>query len=93
MNGLINGSWSLSHITFYFLVRNLIQTTHPFFFNGTLVTNGQEHKHLGLILDSTLSLTNMLMKKITKAKKGTGIYKVPFENSCPSGLLMKCIKH
>ena len=44
-------------------------------FNGTVVAEMNEQKHLGLILDSTLSFKKHLTEKIIKAKKNLGIIK------------------
>ena len=49
---------------------------HPqLIFNGTFVEKVNEHKHLGLILDSTLSFKKHLSEKIVKAKMNIGIIK------------------
>ena len=49
---------------------------HPqIMFNGTVVAKTNEQKHLGLILDSSLSFKNNLNEKIIKAKKNLGIIK------------------
>ena len=48
--------------------------THPpLVFNGSVVHNKNEQKHLGLILDSGLSFPKHLNEKIKKAKKIIGI--------------------
>ena len=47
----------------------------PIFFNGTLVTNIKEHKHLGLIFDSKLSFDKHVNEKIIKSKKVIEIIK------------------
>ena len=44
-------------------------------FNGTAVSKMNEHKHLGLLLDSSLSFKKYLHEKIIKAKKNLGIIK------------------
>ena len=44
-------------------------------FNGTVVAKMSEQKHLGLILDSSLSFRKHLNEKIIKAKKNLGIIK------------------
>ena len=41
----------------------------PISFNGTCVTRADEHKHLGLILDSKLFFHSHVNEKITKTKK------------------------
>ena len=47
---------------------------HPsLFFNGTVVPKVNEQKHLGLILDSKLSVERHVNEKIIKAKKCIGI--------------------
>ena len=38
-------------------------------FNGTVVAKMNDQKHLGLILDSSLSFNKHLNEKINKAKK------------------------
>ena len=49
---------------------------HPqIVFNGTVVAKVNEQKHLGLILDSSLSFKKHLNEKIIKAKKNLGIIK------------------
>ena len=49
---------------------------HPdLVFNGTAVTKVDEHKHLGLTLQSNLSFYRHLNEKMTKAKKVIGILK------------------
>ena len=42
------------------------------------VTQMYEQKHLGLVLDSSLSFKKHLNEKIIKAKKNLGISKHPF---------------
>ena len=50
--------------------------SHPqIMFNGTVVAKMNEYKHLGLILDSSLSFKKHLNEKIIKAKKNLGIIK------------------
>ena len=44
-------------------------------FNGTVVAKKNEQKHLGLVLDSSLSFRKHLTEKIIKAKKNLGIIK------------------
>ena len=49
---------------------------HPqIMFNGTVVARMNGQKHLGLILDSSLSFKKHLNEKIIKAKKNLGIIK------------------
>ena len=51
-------------------------TNHPsLFFNESVVPKVKEQKHLGLTLDSKLSLERHFNEKIIKAKKGIGIIK------------------
>ena len=47
----------------------------PLFFNGAEVLRVNEHKHLGLILDSKLSFFEHINEKIKTAKKGVGVLK------------------
>ena len=50
--------------------------THPpLIFNGTVVQNASEQKHLGLILHSCLSFARQLNEKIKKAKRNIGFIK------------------
>ena len=49
---------------------------HPqIYFNASAVTRAQEHKHLGLILEPSLTFIKHLNDKIMKAKKNIGIIK------------------
>ena len=49
---------------------------HPnIMFNGIVVAKKNEQKHLGLVLDSSLSFRKHLTEKIIKAKKNLGIIK------------------
>ena len=49
---------------------------HPqLIFNETVVAKVREHKHLGLILDSSLSFKKHLNEKIIKSKMNVGILK------------------
>ena len=51
-------------------------SNHPqLIFNGTAITKVNEQKHLGLILDSSLSFEKHLNEKIMKAKKNVRILK------------------
>ena len=64
---------------------------HPqLIFNGTTVAKVNEQKHLGLILDSSLSFEEHLNEKIIKAKKNIGIIK-GLSNFLPPMKLIKCI--
>jgi len=47
----------------------------PIFFNGTAVAKSEEHKHLGLVLDTSLSFKKHINEKIIKAKKNLGAIK------------------
>ena len=47
----------------------------PLFFNNIMVKQVNEHKHLGLILDSKLTFANHITEKLTKARKGVGVIK------------------
>ena len=50
------------------------KTAHPFlYFNGAIVIKVNEHKHLGLILDSKLSFSEHDNDKISKSRKLLGI--------------------
>ena len=44
-------------------------------FNGSVVKKMKEHKHLGITLDSSISLKKHLNEKIINAKKNIGINK------------------
>ena len=74
-NGLINGKWSLiltpisRQLKFLFSCKKSSPNHLELIFNGTAVTKANEQKHLGLILDSTLSFEKHLNEKIMKAKK------------------------
>ena len=49
---------------------------HPkLIFNGATVEKVNEHKHLGLVLDSRLSVEKHINEKLIKAKKNVGIFK------------------
>ena len=53
-----------------------VSPDHPdLIFNGTPVTRVDEHKHLGLTLQSNLSFDSHLNEKMIKAKKSIGILK------------------
>ena len=52
------------------------KTVHPFlFFNGAIVNKVNEHKHLGLTLDSELSFSKHVNDKINKSRKLLGVLK------------------
>ena len=72
--GPINGKWSLilippnKQLKYYFLAK--VSPGHPHLtFNGTVIKKVNEQKHLGLILDSSLSFKKHIDDKIKKAKK------------------------
>ena len=47
---------------------------HPrILFNNTLVKKVEEHKHLGLVLDSKLSFSAHIKTAITKSRRGIGL--------------------
>ena len=46
----------------------------PLFFNGIEVFSVEEHKHLGLLLDSKLTFQKHILTKIKTAKKNIGIF-------------------
>ena len=53
-----------------------VRPTHPdLMFNITIVSKVSEHKHLGLILESDLSIDKHLNNKMIKATKNVGILK------------------
>ena len=53
-----------------------IKVTHPpLFFNGTIVDKVNEHKHLGLTLDSKLTFSKHINDKINKSRKLLGVLK------------------
>ena len=47
----------------------------PIYFNNIEVKRVEDHKHLGLVLDSKLSFTKHINEKIATARKGIGIIK------------------
>ena len=47
----------------------------PIYFNGIEVKRVNDHKHLGLTLDSKLSFAKHISEKISSARKGIGIIK------------------
>ena len=54
-----------------------VSPTHPdLMFNRPIVSKVCEHKHLGLILESDLSIDKHLNKRMIKAKKNVGILKL-----------------
>ena len=46
---------------------------HPLYFNGIQVARVDEHKHLGIILDSKLSFSQHIRSLIAKVKQGVGM--------------------
>ena len=70
------------------------EINHPdFIFNGSLVERVREHRHLGIILEPTLSFEKHLHEKMSKAKKNIGIIKHPnrFRPIKTLILMYKCI--
>ena len=51
------------------------QNHPPLFLNNIEVKNVNEHKHLGLILDSKLTFGSHINEKLSKARKGVGVIK------------------
>ena len=47
----------------------------PLFFNNIEVKQVNDHKHLGLALDSKLTFVNHISEKVSKALKGVGVIK------------------
>ena len=47
----------------------------PLFFNNIEVKQVNNHKHLGLTLDSKLTFANHISEKVSKALKGVGVIK------------------
>ena len=45
----------------------------PLYFNGSLVKQVPEHKHLGLVLDSKLSFASHINANVATARKGIGL--------------------
>ena len=45
----------------------------PLFFNNQIVSRINDHKHLGLTLNSRLSFTKLIAEKTAEARKGIGI--------------------
>ena len=80
-NGHINGKWNLTltqpntPLRFWFLVTKFKPNHPPLIFNGNIVQKTSEQKHLGLILDSSLSFSSHLNEKFIKAKRIIGIIK------------------
>ena len=52
----------------------------PLFFNNIEVKHVNDHKHLGLTLDSKLRFVNHISEKVSKALKGVGVIK--YLSSC-----------
>ena len=56
--------------------QEMIKVTHPpLFFNGSIVYNVNDHKHLGLTLDSKLTFSKHINDKINKLRKFLGVLK------------------
>ena len=58
-----------------FSCKNISPQHPPIYFNNTEVKRVNDHKHLGLVLDSKLSFTKHINEKIEIARKGIGIIK------------------
>ena len=53
-----------------------VKADHPdILFEGVPVVRLEEHKHLGVMLDSKLSFGSHIQKAITKSRKGIGMIK------------------
>ena len=63
----------------------------PLLFNGSVVANVKEQKHLGLILEPNLSFDKHLHQKMSKAKKNIGILR-HMSNFLPLSTLDKMYK-
>ena len=60
----------------FFFLRKTSKIAHPgIFFNDTEVKTVNEHKHLGLTLDTKLMIASHTDEKLKKAPKGLGIIK------------------
>ena len=55
--------------------RKLNQQVHPPLFNNIMVKQVNEHKHLGLTLDSKLTVINHIVENIAKTRQGVGVIK------------------
>ena len=54
--------------------RNIINQP-PIYLNGSEVKSVEEHKHLGLVLDTKLTFSAHINEKLLKARQGLGILK------------------
>ena len=58
-----------------FSQKNKAQVHPPLFFNGNEILKVNEHKHLGMILDSTLSFSSHINEKIKITRQNIGVLK------------------
>jgi len=63
----------------------------PLFYNNVMVKRVQQHKHLGLVLDSCLTFAAHITEKIAKARKGIGVIKY-LSSYIPVGTLEQIYK-
>ena len=56
-----------------FSQKNKAQVHPPLFFNGNEILKVNEHKHLGMILDSTLSFSSHINEEIKITRKNIGV--------------------
>ena len=47
----------------------------PFFFNDIAVMKGDEHEHLGVVLDSRLTFSSHIQSAANKARRGVGMFR------------------
>ena len=64
---------SKSAVEVYFSQKNKPPQPPPLVFNGTVVSQEESQKHLGVILDRKLAFSVHLEEKISKANKGIGL--------------------
>ena len=68
-------------------LRKKISADHPpVLFNNIRVIKMNEHKHLGIILDSKLSFATHIQSIILKCRRGIGMIKSFFQVICPATL-------